>query len=190
MINISKSVQIWLHFVFRADLLLSVTVAGTDLVKPREIATTTCKTLKATRRSRFRRPRYAPLSRAHCCFFSWTNDAGLLTVSIAPHYTLHFLTPRAAHVASSTSAVTARRLMSAQECSLKTTARASAVARLASFRACTHCPRLLDWHIADTIRNPTDNNVYFFLFRIAARHLHRPFPHCYVCRDNTDRGER
>lgn len=63
---------------------------------------------------------YAPLSRAHCCFFCWTSDAGLLTDSIAPHYSLHFLMPRIAHTLrfvlpqlAGRSAVTVHQLMSA-----------------------------------------------------------------------------
>lgn len=89
---------------------------------------------------------YAPLSRAHCCFFCWTNDAGLLTDSIAPHYSLHFLMPRIAHTLRF---VLPQRSYGApaNECFLKTAARAlPASARLGSLRACTHCPRLLDPH--------------------------------------------
>lgn len=48
-------------------------------------------------RGRTTTTQYAPLSRAHCCFFCWTNDAGLLTDSIAQQYSLHFLMPRIAH---------------------------------------------------------------------------------------------
>lgn len=55
---------------------------------------------------------YAPLSRAHCCFFCWTSDAGLLTDSIALQ-TLHFLMLRIARfVYADHNAVTVRRLMS------------------------------------------------------------------------------
>lgn len=89
---------------------------------------------------------YAPLSRAHCCFFCWTNDAGLLTDSIAPQYSLHFLMPRIAHTLRF---VLPERSYDAPviECFLKTDARAlPASARLGSLRACTHCPRLLDPH--------------------------------------------
>lgn len=90
---------------------------------------------------------YAPLSRAHCCFFCWTSDAGLLTDSIAPQYSLHFLMPRIAHTLRF---VLPQRSYGApaNECFLKTDARAlpAPSVRLGSLRACTHCPRLLDPH--------------------------------------------
>lgn len=103
---------------------------------------------------------YAPLSRAHCCFFCWTSDAGLLTDSIAPRYSLHFLMPRIAHTLR---LLQPRRSYGApaNECFLKTEARAwpPATARLVSLRLCTHCPRLLDSHYR---HDPIANYTAFF----------------------------